>query len=51
MTAEVRALETFSPFQYIHARKLRTVRFQCSHCGQFVGRFVSQCQHCGADLR
>lgn len=38
-------------FFYIHAVKLKTVRFQCSHCGRFVGQYATFCEGCGADLR
>ena len=49
MTAYVKPLETFS--HYISATKLKTVRYQCSHCGRFVSGHVVGCPGCGADLR
>ena len=36
---------------YVPATKLRTIRYQCSHCGRFVGSEAQSCNGCGADLR
>ena len=49
--AAIRPLESYGFNGYIHATKLPTTRWQCSHCGRFVSSEAMSCNGCGADLR